>query len=127
MKTKQNRPKFLNLLQIHLPVTGVNSIAHRISGALMSLAIPGLIYLFGLTIKDAASFDRFVTISASTPFKVVLTLLAWSLAHHVLSGIRFLLADINIGMSLVAARWLAWLANIGGVVILIGLGCVIWL
>ena len=126
MITKQKRPKFLNLLQIRLPVTGVNSIAHRISGALLFLAIPGLIYLFHLSLKDAQSYEYLKGIVSGVCFKVIVTILAWAVGHHVLAGIRFLLTDIDIGASLIVAQRLAWVVNIAGLVIFLCLAWWIW-
>lgn len=127
MKTKHKRPKFLNLLQIRLPVTGVNSIAHRISGTLLFLAIPGLIYLFNLSVKDATSFTQFTLIIDSLYFKFILTVLAWAIGHHILAGIRFLLTDIDVGTSLTVSRRFAWVINIAGLVILLLVAYRIWL
>lgn len=127
MKTKQNRPKFLNLLQIRLPVTGVNSIAHRISGALLFLAIPGLIYLFNLSVKDATSFAQFTQIIHSLYFKIIITVLAWAIGHHILAGIRFLLTDVDVGTSLAVSKRFAWVINIAGLVILLLIAYRIWL
>ena len=126
MKTKQKRPKFLNLFQIHLPVTGINSIGHRISGALLFLAVPGMIYLFNLSLKDAASFDQFTVITHSVCFKIVITLMAWALGHHVFAGIRFLLTDLDVGSSLAVARRLSLAANIAGALVLLVIGYLIW-
>ena len=127
MITKQKRPKFLNLLQIHLPVTGVNSFAHRVSGALLFLAIPIFIYCFSLSVKDKASFDEVLALLSSVPFKLLFTVLAWALGHHLLAGIRFLLHEIEIGASLSASKMASWLVNIAGVVIFIWVGSRIWL
>ena len=127
MKTKHNRPKFLNLLQIRLPVTGVNSIAHRISGALLFLAIPGLIYLFNLSVKDTSSFAQFVQIIDSLYFKVIITVLAWAIGHHILAGIRFLLTDVDIGTSLTVSRRFAWVINLAGLLIFLLIAYRIWL
>ena len=126
MKTKQKRPKFLNLLQIRLPVTGVNSIAHRISGALLFLAVPGFIYLFNLSLKDAESFAQFTQIIQSTCFKLVVTVLAWAIGHHLLAGIRFLLTDLDVGTSLAASRRFAWSVNIAGVVVFVLIAMRVW-
>jgi len=43
----------------------------------------------------------------------------WSLAHHVLAGLRHLASDLQIGSSLAAARRSAWVANVGGAVVAI--------
>jgi len=126
MITKQKRPKFLNLLRIHLPVTGVNSFAHRVSGALLFLSVPLFIYCFSLSVRDAASFDRLMSILATPLFKVILTLLAWAAGHHLLAGIRFLLTEVDIGTSLSSAKSASWFINIAGIVVFIFIGYCIW-
>ncbi|MBI3561337.1 MAG: succinate dehydrogenase, cytochrome b556 subunit [Gammaproteobacteria bacterium] len=115
-----HRPKFLNLLKIHLPVTGIVSILHRVAGALLFLAVPGLIYLFNVSLDSAASFHAIGAWLSTPGTKIIVTLFAWALLHHLLGGIRFLLTDIGIGMELRPARASAWLVNI-----LSGLGFVV--
>ena len=127
MQLKQQRPKFLNLLKIHLPVTGITSIAHRISGVLLFLAIPGFIYLFQLSVRDESGFNAVGELLVCGWVKVAVTLLVWVLAHHVLAGIRYLLTDIAIGMNLPAARASAWFVNIASVCIFLLIALVIWL
>jgi succinate dehydrogenase / fumarate reductase cytochrome b subunit len=127
MNSKQKRPKFLNLFAIHLPVAGVTSFAHRVSGTLMILVIPGGIYLFGLSLHSQAGFDASLHMLHSWPLKLVLSLLVWTLAHHILAGLRFLLLDINVGESLAVARRSAWLVNIAGVLIFLFMLYKIWL
>ena len=127
MNSKQKRPKFLNLFAIHLPVTGVTSFAHRISGALMILAIPGVIFLFGLSLRSQQGFDASIRILHSWPLKLVLSLLVWTLTHHILAGLRFLLLDINVGERLAAAKGSAWAVNITGLVVFLFMLYKIWL
>jgi len=127
MISKQKRPKFLNLFAIHLPVAGVTSFAHRISGALLVLAIPALIYLFGLSVHDAEGYATVLAMFNSGLAKIVYTLLAWSIAHHILAGIRFLLMDVDVGEQLVMAKASAWIVNIGGVLLLLVIASQIWL
>ena len=127
MLAKQKRPKFLNLLRIHLPVTGVNSFAHRVSGALLFLAIPLFIYCFNLSIRDAASFEQLRTLSTTPIFKLILTVLAWAVGHHLLAGIRFLLTEVDVTTSLKSARIASWIINIAGVFVFLYVGYRIWL
>ena len=127
MITKQKRPKFLNLLRIHLPVTGVNSFAHRVSGALLFLSVPLLIYCFSLSVRDAANFEQLLALFVTPLFKVIFTLLAWAAGHHLLAGIRFLLTELDIGTSLTSAKKASWFINIAGVVVFLYVGYCIWL
>lgn len=103
-----NRPKFLNLLKIRLPVTGVTSILHRISGIFLFVTIPFSLYLLQLSVHDTAGFALAKAFFASPWVKLGLLVLLWSYLHHLFAGFRFLLIDQNIGTSLAVARKSAW-------------------
>ena len=107
----QNRPVYLNLLRIRQPVTAILSILHRITGVLMVLLLPGLIYLLGLSLESAEGFSRVAGLVNSSLAKLLAVLLSWVLAHHLLAGIRFLLLDIDLGVSRTRARHTAWLTH----------------
>lgn len=124
---QQQRPKFLNLFKIRLPVTGVTSILHRITGALLFLAIPGLVYFFDRSLSSPESFAALGECFTAPLVKVVATLMAWALLHHLLAGIRYLLTDIAVGLNLQAARTTAWTVNILSVTSLVILIAVWWL
>ena len=122
MSKKQKRPVYLNLVKIRLPVTGVTSIAHRISGALLFLALPLAIYGLGLSLESETGF---ATVSAwlnHTAVKIVLLLWIWSLAHHMLGGLRFLLIDLDVGLSRQTARRTAWWVNFSALAIVAVIG-----
>ncbi|HAJ92244.1 MAG TPA: succinate dehydrogenase, cytochrome b556 subunit [Gammaproteobacteria bacterium] len=125
MTTQRSAPVYLNLLRIRFPVGAVTSIAHRISGILLFLSLPFLIYLLDLSLQDASGFDQALATMQNGWFKVGFTLLVWSLLHHLLSGIRFLLIDIEQGVTLQQARRSAWLVNLLAPVMT--LACVWWL
>lgn len=127
MKNQQKRPKFLNLFKIHLPITGITSIAHRISGVLLFVATPAFIYYFHLSLKNAQGFLQVQTYMQSVSIKLIITLLLWSLSHHLFAGIRFLLSDLHIGNSLAVARRSAWLVNLAGLILFLYLAYKVWL
>ena len=112
MANPQSAPVHLNLFRIRFPVGAVTSIAHRLSGVLMVASLPFLIYLLYLSLQSPAGFDRVVDILQTGWLRAGSALLAWSLFHHLLSGIRFLLIDMGHGVSLPQARRSAWLVNI---------------
>lgn len=126
MKTIQNRPIFLNLIKIHFPVSAVVSILHRVSGVLLSLSIPVLVFLFGLSIKDEQSYSRVADWLTGIGGKLIVVFLLWNLAHHFLAGIRFLLLDLDIGITKIGAARSAWVVHVGAAIIaLIVLGVMI--
>jgi succinate dehydrogenase / fumarate reductase cytochrome b subunit len=106
---KQPRPKFRNLnfpllLTYRLPLPGVVSIMHRISGAALFLMLPLLLWLFDLSLTSELSFERLRGVTANFFFKLLLVLLIWGFLHHLVAGIRYLLLDLHIGIDLKSAR-----------------------
>ena len=112
MSNPQSAPVYLNLFRIRFPVGAVTSIAHRLSGVLLFVSIPLLIYLLDLSLRDSAGFDRALAYLQTGWLRAGSALIAWSLFHHLLSGIRFLFIDMDYGVSLQQARRSAWLVNI---------------
>ncbi len=101
---RRARPQYRNLelgqlMSYRLPVAGVVSILHRISGALLFLVgIPFTLYLFQQSLRSEISFDRYRALVGSIPGKLILLILIWSLAHHLVAGIRYLILDLHIGI-----------------------------
>ncbi len=115
MTTRRPAPVYLNLFRIRFPVGAVTSFAHRVSGVLLTLSFPFLVYLLDLSLRDADGFSRATAWLQSTGFRFGSALIAWSLFHHLFSGVRYLLIDIEAGVGLRQARASAWLVNIAGV------------
>jgi len=113
---KKKRPVFLNLLQIRLPITAIMSIVHRVTGVLLFLVLPYLIYILERSLQSKADFALIQECFESTSIKIILIFILWSLFHHLLAGIRYLLLDIDVGIERQQARSTAWL------VILLALG-----
>ncbi|WP_456415921.1 succinate dehydrogenase, cytochrome b556 subunit [Thiolapillus sp.] len=104
----QPRPVFLNLFQIRLPVAGVMSIAHRIAGVLLFLAIPFAIALLSLALTDEKGFFQAQALLQQPLTQMGLLLLLWALTHHFLAGIRYLLIDVHLGVQAPRYRHTAW-------------------
>jgi succinate dehydrogenase / fumarate reductase cytochrome b subunit len=114
MANQRSAPVYLNLFRIRFPVGAVTSIAHRISGVLMFASLPLLIYLLGISLQGPDGFARAVEILQTAWLRAASVLLAWSVFHHLFSGIRFLLIDMDNGVGLSRARRSAWLVNLAG-------------
>lgn len=105
------RPQFRNLsipeilFSYKLPPAAKASIMHRISGALLFLALPLVIVpLFGLSITSPATFDSISAWMANPLCKLVLLVLIWGYAHHFCAGIRYLTLDMHMGNSREASQ-----------------------
>lgn len=102
-KAKQ-RPEFRNinffsdLPTYRLPLAGIVSILHRVSGLLMAILLPFIIWMFDNSISSEISFDSFTSVFAG-PFgwfaKLVCLALIWAYLHHFCAGVRHLVMDVN--------------------------------
>lgn len=113
MNTQNNkRPKNLNLLKIRMPVTAVVSILHRVSGIILFLSIPYIIWLLSNSVKNAEGFNTVLTVFSSGCGKLFTIILLWAITHHFFAGLRFLLLDMDIAITRNAALKVAWLVHV---------------
>ena len=99
------RPVYLDLLRIRLPLPGIVSILHRLSGAaLFLLGLPLLLLGLRATLASPEAFADLQALLSQPLVKLVLIGLIWAYLHHFCAGIRFLLLDIHRGIDLAPAR-----------------------
>jgi succinate dehydrogenase / fumarate reductase cytochrome b subunit len=104
------RPQYRNIhvsqiLQYRLPLAGVVSILHRISGALMFLVgIPFILYLFQQSLTSEISYESYRGLVSHWFAKLVLLALIWAYLHHLCAGIRYLVLDVHVGLEKEQAR-----------------------
>lgn len=73
-----------------------------------------MIYLLDLSLQGPAGFARAGAYLQPWWIRLGSGVLVWSLLHHLLSGVRFLLIDTGTGVTLAQARRSAWAVNIAG-------------
>ena len=99
------RPVYLNLVRIRLPLPGIVSILHRLSGAALYLiGLPLLLFGVQRSLASPEAFDSFRTALSNPLAKIVLIGLIWAYLHHFFAGIRFLLLDVQQGIELKPTR-----------------------
>lgn len=98
------RPVYLDLLRIHLPISGWVSILHRVSGALLFLALPLGVWALSVSLSGEAGFRQIAASAAGGPAKLLMVGLAWSFSHHLFAGLRHLALDAHRGTALAQAR-----------------------
>jgi succinate dehydrogenase / fumarate reductase, cytochrome b subunit len=104
LTAKKKRPRWYNLSPLSLPLPGLVSIFHRISGALLFLGLVWFLHLLELSLSSESGFARFRAELANPVAKLALLALAWSYLHHFCAGIRYLFMDIDQGVGLAATR-----------------------
>ena len=110
------RPVFLELWRIRLPIPGVVSILHRVSGVLMVLSIPAGALLFHQALSGPEGFAASAAFLGHPLIRLALLVLLWGLLHHLFAGIRYLVLDLGIGLDKASARQSAWTALAAGIV-----------
>jgi len=98
-----SRRRFTNIhvtqiIRYRLPASGMVSILHRISGALMFLLLPFVLFLFDKSITSEISFEFFRGYVSHTLVKLAILALCWAYLHHFCAGIRYLVLDMHIGV-----------------------------
>ncbi|WP_345792199.1 succinate dehydrogenase, cytochrome b556 subunit [Thauera sp. JM12B12] len=101
---RKQRPKHLALNQIRLPLPGIVSILHRISGVGIFLLLPFLLFLLDRSLGSPETFETFAAVVDNWFVKLILLGLLWAYMHHFCAGIRFLLLDMHMGVDLESAR-----------------------
>jgi succinate dehydrogenase / fumarate reductase cytochrome b subunit len=83
------------LFKYRLPLAGRTSILHRVSGVLLFVSLPFLLYLFEQSLTSEMSFGVFKALLSNVIVKIIGLVLAWAFLHHFCAGIRYLVMDAN--------------------------------
>jgi succinate dehydrogenase / fumarate reductase cytochrome b subunit len=103
--THKPRPVFRNIhileiVKYRLPPAGIVSIGHRISGMLMFVLLPFVVWLFDVSLTSEVSYERFTSayvaglgVFPAWIVKLVTLALIWAYLHHFIAGLRHLWMD----------------------------------
>jgi succinate dehydrogenase / fumarate reductase cytochrome b subunit len=120
------RPKYLNLLHIRQPVPAIVSILHRVSGAVLFLALPGLLAWWQCSLGSADTFAASKSFASMPLVKLMVIGLIWAYLHHLCAGVRHLASDLDWGTELKSARFSSWLVLAVSIVLTLLIGARIW-
>ncbi len=105
--TPKARPVYRNIhvsqiIKYRLPPAGIVSILHRVSGVMLFLLMPFIIWMFDTSVTSEMSYGRFTALFAAglggIPgwfFKLVALALIWAYLHHLIAGVRHLWMDMT--------------------------------
>ena len=109
---KAVRPEFRNinlfsdLTSYRMPMAAIVSILHRVSGAVLFLLLPFIVWLFDKSVSSEISFGEFTSAFSAgigpIPgwFIKLLTLaIIWAYLHHFCAGVRHLYMDATHSVS----------------------------
>ena len=127
---RKHRPKYLNLqaliFEIRLPLPGWISILHRISGALLFVALVWLLWMLDVSLTSQAAFNKIKHYAGLWPVKLALLVLVWAYCHHFCAGIRYLFLDLDKGIDLATARLTSWIVLAASLILTALFGWRLW-
>jgi len=101
----KKRPEFRNINALtdlptyRLPAAGWVSILHRVSGVLMFVLLPFIIWMFDKSVSSEFGYNKFRFAFANGGWGLFLKLVAlaliWAYLHHFIAGLRHLWMDVS--------------------------------
>ncbi len=122
----RQRPINLDLATLKFPPMAIASILHRMSGVLIFLGLPFLLYLLSLSLESTSSFETLRQQLSWPYFKFTLWVVSSALAFHIFVGIRHLLMDFGLGEELEFARRSAVVTMALAALMVLFLGIWLW-
>jgi succinate dehydrogenase / fumarate reductase cytochrome b subunit len=121
--------RLIDALQYRLPLAGVVSILHRVSGLILFLLTPFIIWMFDTSLTTEISYSQFVVVFVGGAgwlpgwfFKLVALALIWSYLHHFIAGLRHLWMDATHAASKEFGHQSAVATMVLSVLLTLGLG-----
>lgn len=123
----KNRPENLNLLHFKFPVTAIASIIHRITGILLFIGMPLVLYILDKALESEAGFmqvkQNFLVDGTG---RFVIWLLLSVTAYHVCAGTRHLIMDFGYLETLQSGRIAALMTFLAALLLAILAGVWLW-
>ena len=124
---QESRPVNLNPLTLRFPVTAIVSILHRISGVLIFLFLPIVLYALDTGLLSKGNFqDLLFKLQNTFSMTALLWFMLSTVGFHVLAGVRHLIMDAGFLEEWRVARFTAYLVFVLAAVWVIWLGIIVW-
>jgi succinate dehydrogenase / fumarate reductase cytochrome b subunit len=128
-KVRPGTMRLIDAAGYRLPLAGVVSILHRVSGVLMFMLLPFIVWMFDTSVSSEFSYQRFT--SAFTNglgmfggwfLKLVVLALIWAYLHHAIAGVRHLWMDVTHSVSKAQGHGSAVVTLVSSLVLTVILG-----
>jgi succinate dehydrogenase / fumarate reductase cytochrome b subunit len=127
---RKPRPKYLNLyallFEIRMPVSARLSILHRVSGALLFVALTWLLWMLDRSLSSEAAFEKIKHYAGLWPVKLSLLVLIWAYCHHFCAGVRHVFLDLEKGIEKETALLTSWISFAASLALTAFLGWKLW-
>ena len=130
--TTRQRPgtmRLIDAVKYRLPLAGVVSILHRVSGLLMFALLPFVIWLFDNSLSSEITYETFTSafvagigVAPAWMVKLVVLALTWAFLHHAIAGVRHVWMDMTHSVSKEQGRSSAVVTLVSSLVLTVLLG-----
>ncbi len=100
----KQRPINEGLFTFKFPITAIVSILHRLSGLLLFISIPFLLWIFQQSLESFATFEETKDLLRNNSVRFILWLFMAGFTYHFIAGIRHLFMDCGKGETLEGGR-----------------------
>jgi len=114
------RPLSPHMTIYRWPVTMATSIVHRATGLALSAGTILLCWWLIAIASGTEAFNEFTNLAATPLGEVILFGFVWSLAYHLLNGVRHLAWDLGYGFAVSTANMTGVFVIVGSIVLAIG-------
>ena len=104
----QERPVYLDLTKIRLPMSAFSSITHRLSGMyVFFISLPLMLFIINQSTSSKSTYEKLLTdISSLSFFSIFIFISIAIFWYHILTGVRHLIMDFfHIGESLSGSHY----------------------
>ena len=104
----QERPVYLDLTKIRLPMSAFSSITHRLSGMyVFFISLPLMLFIINQSTSSKSTYEKLMTDISSISFFSIFTFISIAIFwYHILTGVRHLIMDFfHIGESLSGSHY----------------------
>lgn len=122
----KKRPKHLALHLIKLPLPGIVSILHRVSGLLLFCALPLLLLMLQYSLRSIETYTQLIAVLSHPLIKLMLIGLLWAFLHHFCAGLRYLAVDLHLVRDLAQARSSSKVVMVVSLVLTLFVGVKLW-
>ncbi|MEM1244187.1 MAG: succinate dehydrogenase, cytochrome b556 subunit [Pseudomonadota bacterium] len=122
----KKRPVNLDLTTIKFPITAIVSILHRLSGVILFLLIPLVIWMLHTSLASPLGFKQIGIYMQNPIMKIVIWGLLAGYFYHLLAGIRHLFMDLQFAETLQGGKATAWLVILVALILIVLTGLWLW-
>jgi succinate dehydrogenase / fumarate reductase cytochrome b subunit len=109
-----------------MSITAKVSILHRISGVLLVLAIPFLLFILHKSLTSSSTYEALYGTLSSPLMKLIYLILVWAFMQHTCAGVRFLFLDVDKGIDIKCAKATARLVLVVSIILTAVFGVLVW-